>query len=124
MVQAARRVVAKDPNEKLAHRRMTVLELAERLNNVTEARRRRGIRADVQSHPALLLSEDMLDGRTNRGSCPVSAAVRSRHRAVLELFEVDHRATAEGYQDLLITMRAVGRVCPHPAIERLQIQEF
>jgi hypothetical protein len=31
MSQAARRVVAKDPHEKLAHRRMTVLELAERL---------------------------------------------------------------------------------------------
>jgi transposase-like protein len=43
MVQAARRVVAKDPNEKLAHRRMTVLELAERLGNVTEACRRGGI---------------------------------------------------------------------------------
>lgn len=43
MVQAARRVVAKDPNEKLAHRRMTVLELAERLGNITEACRRGGI---------------------------------------------------------------------------------
>jgi transposase InsO family protein len=43
MAQAARRLVAKDPVEKLAHRRMTVLELAERLGNVTEACRRGGI---------------------------------------------------------------------------------
>ena len=43
MAQAARRVTAKDPAEKLAHRRMTVLELAERLGNVTEACRRGGI---------------------------------------------------------------------------------
>jgi transposase InsO family protein len=40
---AAKRVVAKDPREKLAHRRMTVLELAERLGNVSEACRRGGI---------------------------------------------------------------------------------
>jgi transposase-like protein len=40
---AARRVTAKDPSAKLAHRRMTVLELAERLGNVSEACRRGGI---------------------------------------------------------------------------------
>src|SRR3712207_1236862 len=40
---AARRVTAKDTNEKLAHRRLTVLELAERLGNVAEACRRGGI---------------------------------------------------------------------------------
>ena len=44
MAQAAgKRVTAKDPVEKLAHRRMTVLELAERLGNVAEACRRGGI---------------------------------------------------------------------------------
>src|SRR3712207_4873678 len=43
MAQAARRVTAKDPEEKLAHRRLTVLELAERLGNVAEACRRGGI---------------------------------------------------------------------------------
>jgi transposase InsO family protein len=43
MAQAARRLTAKDANEKLAHRRLTVLELAERLGNVTEACRRGGI---------------------------------------------------------------------------------
>ena len=43
MGQAARKVTAKDANEKLAHRRLTVLELAERLGNVTEACRRGGI---------------------------------------------------------------------------------
>ena len=34
---AARRITMKDASEKLAHRRMTVLELAERLGNVSEA---------------------------------------------------------------------------------------
>jgi hypothetical protein len=44
MVQtAARRATTKDPSTKLAHRRMTVLELAERLGNVAEACRRGGI---------------------------------------------------------------------------------
>jgi transposase InsO family protein len=43
MAHAARRLTAKDTNEKLAHRRMTVLELAERLGNVSEACRRGGI---------------------------------------------------------------------------------
>src|SRR5215217_6223468 len=43
MAQAARRIPAKDPEEKLAHRRLTVLELAERLGNVSEACRRGGI---------------------------------------------------------------------------------
>jgi transposase InsO family protein len=43
MGQAARKLTAKDPVEKLARRRMTVLELAERLGNVTEACRRGGI---------------------------------------------------------------------------------
>jgi transposase InsO family protein len=43
MAQAARKVTAKDTNEKLAHRRLTVLELAERLGNVAEACRRGGI---------------------------------------------------------------------------------
>ena len=43
MAQAARKVTAKDTSEKLAHRRLTVLELAERLGNVTEACRRGGI---------------------------------------------------------------------------------
>ena len=43
MAQAARRITARDPGEKLAHRRLTVLELAERLGNVTEACRRGGI---------------------------------------------------------------------------------
>src|SRR5687768_12972436 len=43
IAQAARRVTAKDTNEKLQHRRLTVLELAERLGNVTEACRRGGI---------------------------------------------------------------------------------
>jgi transposase InsO family protein len=43
MAQAARKVTTKDTNEKLAHRRMTVLELAQRLGNVTEACRRGGI---------------------------------------------------------------------------------
>jgi transposase-like protein len=41
--QAARRVTAKDANAKLAHLRLTVLELAERLGNVAEACRRGGI---------------------------------------------------------------------------------
>src|SRR5687768_5420578 len=43
MAQAARRLPAKDTNEKLAHRRLTVLELAQRLGNVAEACRRGGI---------------------------------------------------------------------------------
>jgi transposase-like protein len=43
MGQAARKVTAKDANEKLAHRRLTVLEPAERLGNVAEACRRGGI---------------------------------------------------------------------------------
>ena len=43
MAQAARGIAAKDPEEKLAHRRLTVLELAERLGNVSEACRRGGI---------------------------------------------------------------------------------
>jgi hypothetical protein len=43
MAQAARKVTAKDANEKLAHRRLTVLELAERLGNVAKACRRGGI---------------------------------------------------------------------------------
>jgi Winged helix-turn helix len=43
MAQAARKVTAKDAGEKLAHRRLTVLELAERLGNVSEACRRGGI---------------------------------------------------------------------------------
>jgi len=43
MGQPARKLTAKDANEKLAHRRLTVLELAERLGNVAEACRRGGI---------------------------------------------------------------------------------
>jgi transposase InsO family protein len=43
MAQAARKVTAKNANEKLAHRRLTVLELAQRLGNVAEACRRGGI---------------------------------------------------------------------------------
>src|SRR4029077_5639946 len=43
MAQAARKVTAKDPGEKLENRRLTVLELAERLGNVSEACRRGGI---------------------------------------------------------------------------------
>ena len=43
MAQAARKVTTKDANAKLAHRRLTVLELAERLGNVAEACRRGGI---------------------------------------------------------------------------------
>jgi transposase InsO family protein len=43
MAQAARKVTTKDANQKLAHRRLTVLELAERLGNVAEACRRGGI---------------------------------------------------------------------------------
>jgi hypothetical protein len=33
MAQAARKVTVKDPAEKLAHRRLTVLELAQRLED-------------------------------------------------------------------------------------------
>jgi transposase InsO family protein len=43
MGQAARKVTVRDANAKLAHRRLTVLELAERLGNVAEACRRGGI---------------------------------------------------------------------------------
>jgi transposase InsO family protein len=43
MAQAARKVTTKNANAKLAHRRLTVLELAERLGNVAEACRRGGI---------------------------------------------------------------------------------
>ena len=43
MAQAARKITAKDANQKLAHRRLSVLELAERLGNVAEACRRGGI---------------------------------------------------------------------------------
>jgi transposase InsO family protein len=43
MAQVARKITAKDASEKLAHRRLTVLELAERLGNVAEACRRGGI---------------------------------------------------------------------------------
>jgi transposase len=43
MAQAARRLTAKDTNEKLAHRRLAVLELAQRLGNVAEACRRGGV---------------------------------------------------------------------------------
>ena len=40
---SSERVTAKDPGTKLAHRRMTVLELAQRLGNVSEACRRGGM---------------------------------------------------------------------------------
>ncbi len=43
MAEVARKVMVKDANRKLAHRRLTVLELAERLNNFTKACRRGGI---------------------------------------------------------------------------------
>src|SRR3712207_5737067 len=43
MAQAARGITAEDPGGKLAHRRLTVLEPAERLGNVAEACRRGGI---------------------------------------------------------------------------------
>ena len=43
MAQPARRITTKGTNEKLAHRRLTVLELAERLGSVSEACRRGGI---------------------------------------------------------------------------------
>jgi transposase-like protein len=43
MAQAARKVATKDASGKLAHRRLTVLGLAERLGNVAEACRRGGI---------------------------------------------------------------------------------
>jgi hypothetical protein len=43
MAQAARKVTAKGADTKLVHRRLTVLELAERLGNVAEACRRGGI---------------------------------------------------------------------------------
>jgi hypothetical protein len=42
MAQAARKITAKDANAKLALRRLTVLELAERLGNVAEACRAAG----------------------------------------------------------------------------------
>jgi hypothetical protein len=42
MAQAARKVTAKNANEKLAHRRLAVLELAERLGKVAEVPRHRG----------------------------------------------------------------------------------
>jgi len=40
---SSERVTAKDPHAKLAHRRMTVLELAQTLGNVSEACRRGGM---------------------------------------------------------------------------------
>ena len=40
---SSERLTAKDPGTKLAHRRMTVLELAQRLGNVSEACRRGGM---------------------------------------------------------------------------------
>jgi hypothetical protein len=43
MAPTARGLAAKDTNEKLAHRRLTVLEPAERLGNVSGACRRGGI---------------------------------------------------------------------------------
>ena len=43
MAQAARKMTAKDANAKLAHRRLTVLELARELGNVAEACRRGGL---------------------------------------------------------------------------------
>src|SRR5688500_17255468 len=43
MAQAAGKLTAKATHEKLAHRRLTVLELAQRLGNVAEACRRGGI---------------------------------------------------------------------------------
>lgn len=43
MAHAARKVMAKNPGEKPAHRRLTVLELADRPGNVSEACRRGGI---------------------------------------------------------------------------------
>jgi hypothetical protein len=46
MAQAAKRITARDPAKKLAHRRLTVLESAERLGNLTEACRRRPIEGE------------------------------------------------------------------------------
>src|SRR5688572_5574777 len=43
MGHAARRLTAKDANEKLAHRRLTVVELAQRPGNVAEDCRRGGV---------------------------------------------------------------------------------
>lgn len=42
-VAEVKRVVAKEPAEKLARKRLSVLELAERLGNVSEACRRMGM---------------------------------------------------------------------------------
>ena len=66
MAQAARKVTAKDANEKLAHRRLTVLELAERLGNVSEACRRGGIdRTSFYDWKRRF----QLEGRTGSGRC-------------------------------------------------------
>ena len=43
MGTSTKRITEKDPAKKLAHRRLTVLELAERLGNVSEACRRGGM---------------------------------------------------------------------------------
>ena len=43
MARTARKITAKDANEQRARRRLTVLELAEQLGNVSEACRRGGI---------------------------------------------------------------------------------
>jgi hypothetical protein len=50
MAQAARKLTAKDANEKLAHRPLTVLELAERLGNVA------GVQARMASMPLVVAS--------------------------------------------------------------------
>jgi transposase InsO family protein len=43
MTQAAKRITAKNPEEKLAHKRLTVLQLAETLGNVSRACRHSGM---------------------------------------------------------------------------------
>jgi hypothetical protein len=46
MAQSGRKITAKDANQKLAQRRLSVLELAERLGNVAEACSPRSIGSD------------------------------------------------------------------------------
>lgn len=69
MARAARRITAKDANQKLAYRRLTVLKLAERLGNVMEACRR----GTAAGHGYLRTSAS-LRTRCGPGTCARSPA--------------------------------------------------
>jgi transposase InsO family protein len=108
-----------DATTKLAHQRLSVLELAQRLNNVSEACRQRGISRTIFYEYKRRFDEQGLDGLVDLPPIPKAHPFTTAPAVVERILELSLLHPARGCNFLSDQLRQEGVVVSYPTVQNI-----